>query len=136
MASLKRCPDTKPYTPSLTRPGSYTPKIVFLLAVMIGEGDRHRRLAGATGYLRRMRVIGIGSCGRRDSARERQSRRGRRKLLALAAGNIAAADGAACDVLNQFEQMAVLNLLDAVGKNYKPAIDLIEFAALKLVSEL
>ena len=32
--------------------------------------------------------------------------------------------------------MAVLNLFDAVGKNYKPAIDLIEFTALKLVSQL
>src|ERR1700732_4265624 len=103
---------------------------------MIGEGDRHRRLAGATGSLRGMRVIGIGSCGRRDSARERQSRRGGRKFLALSPGDIAAADGAACDVLDQFEQMAVLHLLDAVRENHKPAIDLIEFAALKLMSEL
>jgi len=32
--------------------------------------------------------------------------------------------------------MTVLHLLDTVGKNYKPAIDLIEFAAFKLVSQL
>src|SRR5260370_573464 len=32
--------------------------------------------------------------------------------------------------------MAVLHLFNAVGKNHKPAIDLIEFAALKLMSEL
>src|SRR5258707_707030 len=106
---------------------------------MIGEGDRHRRLAGAAGYLRRMRLIGIGSCGRGDGTRKMQSGRGGRKLLALAAAIIladAAAADAACNVLDQFEQMAVLHLFDAVGKNYKSSIDLIEFAALKLMSEL
>src|SRR5208282_447389 len=49
---------------------------------------------------------------------------------------IAVAGLAFHDVLNQFQQMTVLHLLDAVGKHYKPAIDLIEFAALKLVSQL
>src|SRR5208282_2803670 len=39
-------------------------------------------------------------------------------------------------VFDQFNQMAVLNLLDAVGKNYKSAIDLVQLAALKLVSQL
>src|SRR5208282_4404307 len=39
-------------------------------------------------------------------------------------------------VFDQFKQMAVLNLLDAVGKNYKSAIDLVQLAALKLVSQL
>src|ERR1700675_2207595 len=110
-------------------PDSHTPKIVFLLGVMIGEGNRHRRLAGAAGYLSRMRVIGIGSGGSGDGTREMQSGCGGRKLLALAAAiilaDVAAADGAAGDVLDQFEQMAVLHLFDAVGKNHKPAIDFI-----------
>src|SRR5713101_6789583 len=114
----------------------HTPEIVFLLAVMIGKGDRHRRLAGAAGDLSRMRVVGIGSGGSGDGTRKLQSGRGGRKLLALAAGDIAPADVAACDVLDQFQQMAVLNLLNTVGKNHKPAIDFIEFVALKLVSEL
>src|SRR5208337_1529640 len=114
---------------------------------MIGGGDRRpaepvgrRRntwpgLTGAAGDLSRMRIIGIDSCASGGGTRERQSGRSGRKLLALA-GDIAGANRAAADILNQFEQVAVLNLLDAVGQYYKPAIDLIEFAAFKLVSQL
>src|ERR1700737_4837819 len=97
---------------SLTHPALDTPEIIFLLGVMIGEGNRYRRLTGAAGYLSRMRVIGIGSGGSGDGTREMQSGCGGRKLLALAAAiifaDVAAADGAACNVLDQFEQMAVL----------------------------
>ena len=86
-----------------------------------------------------MRLIGIGASG--DRAGQRQARSGGRKLPALVARNLAVADlatsnAAACNVSDQFEQMAVLHLFNAVGKNDKPAIDLIEFAPLKLVSQL
>ena len=37
---------------------------------------------------------------------------------------------------DQFQQMMILHMLDPVGKNYKPPIDFIQFAALKLVSQL
>src|SRR5208337_2548484 len=133
---------------------SHPPEIVFLLAVRIGDGDRRPaepvgrrrttrpglRLAGAAGYVSRMRVIAIASGGSGGGTREGQSGRGGRKLLALAgvvsAADVAAVDAASAHVLDQFEQMAVLNLLNAVGKNHKLAIDLIEFAALELVSQL
>src|ERR1035437_5250732 len=82
----------------------------------------------------RMRFIGIGGCG--DGAGESCGGCGGRNHAALAACDLGAADVAAADVLNQFEQMAVLNLLDAVGKSYKSAINLNEFSSLKLVSQL
>src|SRR5208282_1405821 len=82
----------------------------------------------------RMRLIGIS--GKGDAAGKSYGGCGGRNHPALAAWDLGAADVAAADVLNQFEQMAVLNLLDAVGKNHKPAIDFIELAALKLVSQL
>src|SRR5260370_39470664 len=118
---------------------------------MIGEGDRRPAepiggcstwpglfLTGAAGYLGRMRVVGIGvAIGSGDSGdgpRKRQSDRSRRKLLVLAS-DIVGADGTANDVLNQFQQMAVLNFLNAVGENYKHALDPIAFPALELVSQ-
>src|SRR5260370_22259193 len=78
-------------------PCSHPPEIIFLLAVMIRKRDRHRRLAGAARYLRRMRVvgIGIGSGGRRDSTLERESGRRGGKLRALAAGHVASASDSA-----------------------------------------
>ena len=109
------------------------PEIVFLVAVMVGEGNRNLRLSGAARHLSRMRVIR----GSGDGSRERQSRRRRRKFLRLAAGRIAVAVASASDhVLDQFDQMAVLYLLNAVGKNHKLAIHLIQFATFKLVSQL
>jgi len=61
-------------TLELNTPELDTPKIIFLLAVMlVGEGDRHRRLAGAARYVRVMRVIGIGRIGcSSDGTQERQ----------------------------------------------------------------
>src|SRR5271157_2829727 len=121
-------------SPVSTGVGLHAPEIIFLLAVMIGERDRYLCLAGAAGYMSRMRVIGIG--GGSGGPRERQGSRGGREFLAVAGGAIAVAWVAVGNVLDQFDQMAVLNLFDAVGKDDKPAIDLIEMAAFKLVSQL
>src|SRR5208282_3403771 len=108
----------------------------FLIAVVIGEGNRHLRLPGTAGYMSRMRFIGNRSGDSGNGTRERQSRRRRRKLLRLTPGGLVLADAAVDYVLNQFQQMAVLNLLDAVRKNHEFAIDLVQFAAFKLVSQL
>src|ERR1035438_5712898 len=112
---------------------SDAPEIVFLLAVMIGERDRYLYLASIASHMRRLITVAPSYSG--CHAWKRQSSRRGWKLLALAARHIAAADAAA-HVLNQFEQMDVLDLLDAVGQHHKPAIDLVEFAPLKLVPQL
>ena len=37
---------------------------------------------------------------------------------------------------DQFEQMVIVHVLDFIRKDYKLAIDLIQFAALKAISQL
>src|SRR5271169_3159209 len=95
---------------------SHPPKIVFLLAVMIGNGDRRPaepvgrcrrtwpglRLTGAARYLNRMRVVGTGidTSGSGHGPRERQGDRSGRELRALDAGDVVVANRAPADVLN------------------------------------
>ena len=59
-----------------------------------------------------------------------------RKLPAASGAAFAITDDSTGYILYQFKQMTVLHLLDAVGENYKPAIDFIQFAAFKLVPKL
>src|SRR5580693_9137350 len=87
---------------------------------MFIERNRHGRLPGAAGYLSRMQVPSSNG-------------RGCRKFLSLAPSAIATPID---NIPDQFEQVAVLNFLDAVGKNDESAIDLIKFTSLKLVSQL
>ena len=95
---------------------------------MVGKRNGHRCLTRTPANMCGVRITDISrSC---NAWRQRQRGSSGRKLLALTP------TGAAYNVLNELLQVAVLDLLNAIGQYDKPAIDFIQFAPLKLVSQL
>src|SRR5271165_2411621 len=86
-------------SPPLTILWSHAPKIIFLLAMMIGERNRHLRLTGAAGYMSRVRLSVISSAYSGYGAWKSQRGRRGRELLTLIPRRIAVANPIA-DILN------------------------------------
>src|SRR5208282_4264954 len=110
------------------------PEIIFLLGVTIAvmirmmiERNGHRSLPDTPRYLSRMPVMSTRR-SRGGSPRQRDGSRSRWEFLHGWMAAIAIVSMAMGNVVDQFEQMPILNLLDAIGENYKPAIKVIEFA--------
>src|SRR5271165_3151095 len=103
--------------------------------MMFGEWNRDLRLGGAAGCVGRVRLIAIPSADSGYGARKSQRGRRRWELLTLIPRRIAVADPIA-DILNQFEQVDVLDLFDAVGQHHKSSIDLVKLPTLKVVPQL